>query len=167
MLIFIVGFVIFLIIYSLAVRSDPYEAFAEGAADAMPAIIRVLPYLAAMLICINVFRRSGGMDFMCRVLDKPFAHIGMPPQLIPLAVLRPFSGSAALALLQDILKENNPDSYIGKAASIMVGSTETVFYTIALYCGSVGVKKTRHALAAALISGAVGIACSLVLAKYF
>lgn len=167
MLIIIAGGIAALIIYSLVVKSNPYEAFAEGAANAVPTIIRVLPYLAAMLVCINVFRRSGGMDFICRLLNKPLAYIGMPSQLLPLAAVRPFSGSAALALLQDTLKANGADSYIGKAASIMIGSTETVFYTIALYCGSVGIKKTRHAAAAALISGAVGIVCSFVLARYF
>ena len=167
LLIIIAALIIALIIYALAVKTNPYEAFAEGAAEAVPTVIRVLPYLAAMLVCINVFRRSGGMDILCRLLNRPLGYMGMPAQLLPLVVLRPFSGSAALALLQDILKENSADSYIGKAASIIVGSTETIFYTIALYCGSIGIKKTRYAVAAALISGAVGIACSLILAKYF
>lgn len=167
MLIIITAGIIILIIYSIIVKSNPYDAFAEGAAGALPVIIKVLPYLAAMLMCINVFRRSGVMDLICRLLNKPLACIGIAPHLLPLVVLRPFSGSAALALLQDVLIENGADSYIGKAASVIVGSTETIFYTIALYCGSIGIKNTRHAVIAAFISGAVGVIASLIISKYF
>lgn len=154
-----------LFIYALVRGVNPYEAFAEGAAGAIPTIGKVLPYLAVMLIAINLFRRSGAMDSLTELLAPILSRIGIPTELAALIVLRPFSGSASLALLQDTLTCYGADSFIGRAASTIVGSTETIFYTLALYCGSVGIKKSRHALPVALISGAIGTIVSILLVK--
>ncbi len=154
-----------LFVYAHIKGINPYEAFAEGAAEALPTIIKVLPYLAAMLIAINLFRRSGAMDLLSTFLAPMLNKLGIPTELVTLMVLRPFSGSASLALLQDTLMIHGSDSFIGRAASTIVGSTETIFYTLALYCGSVDIKKSRYALPVALLSGIVGTIASIFLIK--
>lgn len=157
--------IVFLIGYALIKKVNIYKAFAEGAKDALPQLVSVLPYLAAMLTALEVFRGSGALSALVRMLAPVGRLCGVREELIPLIVLRPFSGSASLALLRDTLTEYGADGYIGRAASVLVGSTETVFYTVALYFGSVGVTKTRQAIPAALISGAVGVAVGLLLIK--
>lgn len=154
-----------LLLYALLKKVNIYKAFAQGAADALPQLINVLPYLAAMLTALDIIRGSGALGAFVRLLAPIGKACGINEELIPLIVLRPFSGSASLALLKDTLATHGADSYIGRAASVLVGSTETVFYTAAVYFGAVGVTKTRQAIPAALISGAVGVAVGLLLIK--
>ena len=145
-----------LLAYALIRRVNPYEAFIRGAADAVPTLLRVLPALAAMLGAITLLRGCGALDALGNWLSPVFEKIGIPSELTPLILLRPFSGSASLALLGDTLTRYGADSFVGRAASVCVGSTETIFYTLALYCGSVGISKTRHALPAALAGCTAG-----------
>ena len=154
-----------LILFALIKKVNVYKAFIKGASDALPQLISILPCLAAMLAAIEVFRGSGALNRLVRLLEVPSKALGVPTELTPLMLLRPFSGSASLALLKDVLAVNGPDGCIGRAASVMVGSTETVFYTVSVYFGAVGVTKTRHAVPAALIAGLVGCACSIALTK--
>lgn len=154
-----------LLIYALIKHVNPYEAFAQGAAEALPMLGSVLPYLAAMLICISVFRGSGAMDALSALCSPLFNLVGIPSELVPLIVLRPFSGSASLALLQDSLLQYGADTFVGRAASVCVGSTETIFYTLALYFGAVGISKTRHSAPVAILSGLVGVFVSVWLVK--
>ena len=150
--------------FALVKKVDVYSAFAKGAKEALPVLINILPYLAAMLMAINVFRESGALAALIRLLEKPLAALGFPAELLPLALLRPFSGSASLALLSDVYAQYGADTFLGRAASLMMGSSETIFYTLALYFGSIHVTKTRYCVPVALLSGAVGIAVSLLLA---
>ena len=152
-----------LIIYALIKRVDVYSAFTEGAAEALPMLIRILPYMAGMLAAIQALRAS--LELMLGALSPAFNAMGLPAELAPLFILRPFSGSAALSLLGDVLTTYGPDTFTGVAASIMLGSTETIFYTIALYFGTVGIRRTRAALPAALISSVIGTAAAIVLAQ--
>lgn len=154
-----------LIVYALFKKVNVYKAFVDGAAGAVPQLIEILPYLAAMLGAIALLRGSGAIDLFVRVISPVTEKLGVSPELVPLIALRPFSGSASLALLKDVLVRNGADSTVGRAASVLVGSTETVFYTTAVYFGAVGVTKTRHAIPAALISGAVGVAVGLLIVK--
>ena len=152
-----------LIIYALIKRVDIYSAFTEGAAEALPMLIRILPYMAGMLAAIQALRAS--LEWLLGALSPAFNAMGLPAELAPLFILRPFSGSAALSLLGDVLTTYGPDTFTGVAASIMLGSTETIFYTIALYFGTVGIRRTRAALPAALISSVIGTAAAIVLAQ--
>ena len=152
-----------LFIYALIKKVNVYKAFAAGAADALPQLINVLPYLAAMLTAIEALRSSGVLSYLIGLLRPAALRVGLDPELLPILLLRPFSGSATLAVLKDTLTNVGADSAAGRAASVVVGSTETVFYTVALYFGSVGVTKTRQAIPAALISGAVGVIVGLLL----
>ncbi len=152
-----------LIIYALFKKVNVYKAFLNGAAEALPQLVNILPALCTMLCAIEVLKSSGALDHVVAAIAPFTKRIGLESELVPLIILRPFSGSASLALLRETLLKYGADSHIGRAASVLVGSTETVFYTTAVYFGAVGVTKTRHALPAALISGLVGIAAGLAL----
>lgn len=157
--------ILLLVLYALIKGVNVYEAFVKGASDALPLLAHILPYMAAMLAAISVFRASGAMDALVSALAPVCRALGLPPELAPLFVLRPFSGGGAMALLQDVYTQHGPDSFLGYAASVMLGSTETIFYTVSLYFGSVKVTKTRHAVPASLAAGAVGAALAIVFAR--
>ena len=150
--------------YAASKGSNIYDAFVRGASQSLPTLKKVLPCMAAMLIAINVFRASGALDFLTKLASPVFEAVFIPKELAPLILLRPFSGSAALALLADTFSRCGVDSFIGLCASLLVGSTETIFYTVALYFGSAGISKPRYSVSGALISGAVSIAASMALA---
>lgn len=150
--------------YAASKGSNVYDAFVRGASQSLPTLKKVLPCMAAMLIAINVFRVSGALDFLTKLASPVFEAVLIPKELAPLILLRPFSGSAALALLADTFSRCGVDSFIGLCASLLVGSTETIFYTVALYFGAAGISKPRYSVAVALISGAVSIAASMALA---
>jgi len=153
------------VLYGLCKKVDIYEAFVDGAKQGLPVLYRVLPYLAAMLVAIRVFRESGLLDQLVALTGPAFEKIGMPPELLPLALLRPFSGGAAMALVSDVFTNYGADSFLGLAASTMMGSSETIFYTLALYFGSVGIQKTRFTLPVALLSSLVSVIASIVICR--
>ncbi len=150
------------VVYAVIKRVDVYEAFVEGAIQALPLLYRVLPYMAAMLVVIQLLRVSGALDALVILIQKPLASIGMPPELLPMALLRPLSGSAAMAIVTDVFKNYGVDSMLGLMAATMMGSSETIFYTLALYFGSVGIQKTRFTLPVALIASLVSVIGSIV-----
>lgn len=136
-----------------------YEAFVEGAKDGFTTAVKIIPYLVAMLVSIGIFRASGAMDFVVAMLSPITNLIGMPADVLPLALLRPLSGSGSMGLMTELMKTHGPDSFVGVLASTVYGSSETTFYILAVYFGSVGIKNTRHALPAGLIAdffGALG-----------
>lgn len=157
--------ILLLLGYALYKRVNVYEAFTRGAQEALPLLVQVLPFMAAMMIAMNLFRSSGALSAFIRWIEPLLSKLGIPAELVPLLVLRPFSGSAAIALLQDVFTNYGVDSFAGLAASLMLGSTETIFYTVALYFGSVGVRKTRVTIAVALLSGVVGAVAAFLFAQ--
>jgi len=154
-----------LLVWALIKKVNIYESFVEGAKEAFPTIKRILPYMASMLIAMTVFRASGAMTYLTIALSPLTSLMGMPTELVPLFALRPFSGNAAYALLRDVLFTHGADSFLGVAASLILGSTETIFYTVALYYGSIKVTKTRVSIPVALISGVVGTVAALIFAR--
>ena len=149
-------------VYGLVRGVDVYEAFAEGAAEALPVLLQILPYLAGMLVALGVLRESGVIDAFAHMLAPLVERIGLQAELVPLLLLRPFSGSAAMAELNNLFALYGPDSEIGMRASTLMGSSETIFYEVALYFGAVHVKKTRFAVPAALAAMAVSIVVTLL-----
>jgi len=137
-----------------------YEAFTEGASEGISTVIKILPQLVGILTAVGVFRASGALDFVIKLLTPAATLLGIPAEAMPLALLRPVSGSASLALVSDIIREYGPDSYAGRVVSTMMGSTETIFYTLAVYYGAVGIKNIRYTLAAALIADGVSVIAS-------
>lgn len=154
-------FIVFVVMYGSYRRVNVYDSFIVGAEDGFKTVYRILPYIIGMLFAINIFRASGALDILNDLLYPVFRFIGLPKELTPLALLRPFSGSASLSLLADIYKQYGADSMISRIASTMMGSTETIFYTVALYFGSVKIKKTRYTVPAALLSSLAGIIAAI------
>jgi len=134
-----------------------YEVFVEGAKEGFNVSIRIIPYLVAMLAAIGIFRASGAMELLTTLLAPITSLIGMPPETLPMALMRPLSGSGSLGIMTELMKVHGPDSFIGVLASTMYGSSETTFYVLAVYFGSVGIKNTRHAVPAGIIADVTGM----------
>ena len=150
-------FILVFLGWGLIKKVKVYEVFVEGAKEGFNTAVRIIPFLVAMLFAIGIFRASGAMDVVVALLSPVTSLIGMPAETLPLALLRPLSGSGSMGLMTELMKSHGPDSFIGVLASTMFGSTETTFYIIAVYFGSVGVKNTRHALPAGLIADLFGM----------
>jgi spore maturation protein B len=134
-----------------------YEVFVEGAKDGFNVAIRIIPYLVAMLAAIGIFRASGALELLISVLSPVTNLIGMPPETLPMALMRPLSGSGSLGIMTELMNVHGPDSLIGIMASTMYGSSETTFYVLAVYFGAVAVKNTRHAVPTGLIADLAGM----------
>ncbi|WP_425446820.1 spore maturation protein [Dethiothermospora halolimnae] len=139
-----------------------YDCFVEGAKEGFKTAIRIMPYLIAIFVAIGIFRGSGAMDILTDLLSPFFNLINIPKEVFPLIIMRPISGSGALGIVEDIVTTYGPDSFIGRVASTMMGSAETIFYTMAVYFGAVGIKNSRHTLKAALISHIAAVIASVV-----
>lgn len=137
-------------LYGLIKRVRVYETFVEGAKDGFNVAVRIIPYLVAILFAIGMFRASGAMDFLVRALNPVLAYIGFPAEVLPMAIVRPLTGSGSAAIVVDLIKRYGEDSLFVKMAAVMFGSTETTFYVIAVYFGAVSIKNTRHAIGAGL-----------------
>lgn len=142
-----------------------YEAFTDGAKEGFETAVRIIPYLVAMLVAIGVFRKSGAMDIVSNIVSPITNLIGMPAEVLPMAIMRPLSGGGAEGILGDLMSTYGADSLIGRMSSVMLGSTETTFYVLAVYFGSVAIKKTRHALPAGLIADAVGLITAVLVTR--
>lgn len=142
-----------------------YEVFVEGAKDGFNVAVRIIPYLVAMLVAIGIFRASGAMDVLTTVLAPITGLIGMPAETLPMAMMRPLSGSGSLGIMTELMKVHGPDSFIGVLASTMYGSTETTFYVLAVYFGAVNIRNTRHALPAGLIADLFGMLAAVFITR--
>ncbi|MBW8686736.1 nucleoside recognition domain-containing protein [Chitinophaga rhizophila] len=172
---FIGGFIIFSVIVSFlglaAIKKiNVYDVFIDGAKEGFQVSITIIPYLVTMLVAISAFRNTGCMDYVLDILRAIFAFTGMNTafvEALPVGLMKSLSGGAARALMVDILKTHGADSFVGRLASIIQGSTETTFYVLAVYFGSVNIKKTKYALTCGLIADAVGIIAAIILAYIF
>jgi spore maturation protein B len=144
-----------------------YEVFVEGAKDGFNVAVKIIPFLVAMLIAIGIFRASGAMDILTTLLAPVTNLIGMPPETLPMALMRPLSGSGSLGIMTELMKVHGADSFIGVLASTMYGSSETTFYVLAVYFGAVGIKNTRHALPAGLIADVFGMLGAVLICRIF
>lgn len=141
-------------LYGLYKRVPVYESFVEGAKEGFAVAVRIIPYLVAILFAIAMFRASGAMDFLVAALSPVLGLIGFPVEVLPMAIVRPLTGSGSAGLVVDMVNEYGEDSLFVKMAAVMFGSTETTFYVIAVYFGAVNIKRTRHAVAAGLTADA-------------
>lgn len=143
--------------YGMFKKVKVYEAFTEGAKDGFTNAIRIIPFLIAMLVAIGVLRASGALNYFSQFAAPLTRLIGMPAEVLPMALMRPLSGGGANGIMVELFKEHGPDSLIGRMASVISGSTDTTFYVIAVYFGAVGVKKIRYSLSAGLLADLAGI----------
>ena len=142
--------VVLIVLYGGFKGVDVFNVFIDGAKSDFKTVFNIIPSLIALLLSINMLKASGGLDVLLSLLSPIGDFLGIPRDIIPLTILSPISGSGSLGVYESILKDFGPDSFIGRCASVMMGSTETTFYTLALYYGSIGVKKTRHTVPSAL-----------------
>lgn len=139
-------------LWALYKRVPLYDTFIKGAKEGVGVGIKIIPYLVAILVAVGMFRASGAIDMLAAWLDPVLSKIGMPADVLPLAIVRPMSGSGALGITSEIANQYGGDHYISRLAAVMTGSSETTLYVIAVYFGSVGITKVRHALIAGLIA---------------
>lgn len=164
---FIVPAVVFLIVtYGLLEKVKVYDEFVKGAKNGFRTVIEIMPTLIGLMVGVGILRASGFLEFLSGLIGHVTDYMGFPSQLVPLAVVRMFSASAATGLVLDLFKEYGTDSRIGLIASIMMSCTETIFYTMSVYFMAAKVKKTRYTLIGALLATLAGIAASVWLAAY-
>jgi len=148
-------------------RIDIYAALTRGAEEGLRTLLRIVPALVGLLTAVSMFRASGAMEQLTALLSPLLTLLGIPPETAPLLLIRPMSGSGALAVGTELMTRFGPDSYIGRVAAVMLGSTETTFYTIAVYFGSAGIHRSRHTVPAALIADLAGFAASALAVRLF
>lgn len=142
-------------VYGAGRRVDVYGALTRGAEEGLSVLLRILPSLVGLLTAVYMFRASGAMDWLGGLLAPLLTALGIPPECAPLLLVRPISGSGALALGSELMERCGVESYAGRVAAVMLGSSETTFYTVAVYYGAAGITKTRYTIPAALIADAV------------
>jgi spore maturation protein B len=155
--------ILFILSYGYIKGVKVYEVFIEGAKEGLLITYKIFPYIAAMLLAVGMLRKSGGLDFILYIISPITNILGIPKEVMPLVIMKPLSGSGGLVTLADILKREGPDSFAGIVASTIMSSTETIFYTITVYFGSIGIKNIRHTLVAALIADIAGVIGAVII----
>lgn len=158
--------IVFVIGYGIVEKKNVYDIFIKGAKNGVKIVIKLFPTLLAIFLAINMLRNSGVIDFIINLVKPILNILNIPVEIMPLALLRPISGTASMAVATDIIKASGVDSKIGLIAATIMGATETTFYTIALYTSSIKVKKIRFALVASLIADVVGMATAIIIFNY-
>lgn len=161
-LLFIVG----IPCYAAIKKINVFDAFIVGAKQGFETSVNIIPYLVAMMVAIGMLRASGFFSLLNQLLAPLLHTIGMPSELLPLALLRPFSGSASTGVMAELIHQHGGDSMIAKMAATMMGSTETTFYVIAVYFGSIGIRRTRHAIPVGLIADLSGVIAAVFICRY-
>lgn len=161
------AFILIFLLSGFFSKIDVYDSFVHGAKSGLASTFSIIPSLIGLMMAISMFRASGCLDIIAKAISPVTEFLKMPSEIVPLALLRPVSGSASLAIVTDIFNNFGPDSIQGEIASIMMGSTETTIYTIAVYFGSTKIKNIRYTLFAALCADLCGILVSVALAYIF
>lgn len=155
------------VIYGVYKKINVFDIFIEGAKDGLSTSVRIIPALVALMTCVGMFKASGGIDIIISLIEPITSFFNIPREIIPLALLRPISGSGALVIYEDILKNYGADSFLARTASVLMGSTETTFYTIAVYYGATNIKNARHTALCALTADITGFLLSGFLVALF
>jgi len=158
-------FLSFFPLYAALRRIKVYEEFVEGAKEGFGVAIRIIPFLVTILAAVGMFRGAHGIDLVAKALKPALDFFRFPPELLSLALMRPLSGSGSIALVTDVVKTYGPNSIYSMMAGTILGSTETTFYVIAVYFGSVGIRRTRHAVAAGLLADFAGVVASVIICR--
>jgi len=154
-------------VYGIGKQVNVYSALTRGAEDGLTVLLHILPALVGLMTAVSMFRASGALDWFSGLCAPLLNLLGLPPETTPMMLIRPVSGSGALAVASDLIVTHGPDSYIGRVAAVMLGSTETTFYTIAVYFGSAGIVRTRHTIPAALAADLIGFLASALAVRLF
>lgn len=154
--------ILFIIVFALIKKVAVYEEFVEGGKEGFETAVRIIPYLVAMLFAIAMFRASGAMEILVEVIATPLSWVGIPPEVIPMALVRPLTGSGSVGVLAELVQTHGADSIIVKIAATMFGSTETTLYVLAVYFGAVNITKTGYAIKAGLIADFSGFIAAVL-----
>ncbi|WML47658.1 spore maturation protein [Neobacillus sp. PS3-34] len=157
----------FILLYGTFKGVQTYESFVEGGKEGIKIAISIIPFLVGMLVAISVFRASGALEWLTDFIRPALKDIGIPAEIVPLAIIRPISGTAALGMTADLIAVHGPDSFLGRLASVLQGSTDTTFYVLTVYFGAVGIKKMGDALKVGLLADVVGIAAAIFVVAFF
>ena len=160
-------FVFFVVFYGFIKKVNLYDSFLEGAKEGLLISVNIFPNVLAMVFAINIFLDSNFVYEILRVFEGFLMKVNIPLDILPMAILRPISGTATLAIMNDIFMSYGPDSYAGRLASVLQGCTDTTIYVLALYFGSIGVKKIRYSLVVGLIADLIGITIAFILTAIF
>ena len=155
----------FFTLYAALCGLKVYDEFVEGAKEGFGVILKIIPFLVTMLVAIGMFKGAGGIDLRARALAPILTPLHFPTDLLPIALMRPLSGGATLALFTDVVHRLGPENIISLMAATIYGSTETTFYVVAVYFGSVGIKQTRHAIPAGLLADLTGVVASVIICR--
>ncbi|NMD70270.1 spore maturation protein [Bacillus sp. DNRA2] len=155
-----------ILIYGTIKKVPTYESFVEGGKEGIKIAVSIIPYLVGMLVAITIFRASGALDYLMKLIGPAVNSFGIPSEIIPLTIIRPISGTAALGMTSDLIATYGPDSFVGRLASVLQGSTDTTFYVLTVYFGAVGVKKMGDALKVGLLADVVGIVVAIAVVAF-
>ena len=158
-------FALAIVVFGLVRHVPVFDLFLEGAREGMKTLYTIAPTIIGLIFAVSLLKASGAVDAVCRLLAPLAERWGFPAEIVPMAMLRPVSGSGATALLLSVFEDCGPDSFAGRVASVLAGSSETTFYAVAMYYGSVHVKKTRHTLFAALAADLTALIMSVVMVR--
>ena len=142
-----------------------YESFVEGAKGGFQMAIRIIPYLVAILVAIGMLRGAGAIDMLAQWIGPVLQKIGFPVEILPVAIMRPLSGSGALGMATELIQVHGPDSFLGRLAASAYGATETTFYVLAVYFGAVGIRKARHAVMAGLVADVASLVAAVIVCR--
>ena len=158
-------FIAFILLYAMFKKVPVYEVFPEGAKQGFEVSVKIIPYLVAMMVAVAMFRASGAIDLLEYALKPVLEFLGMPVDLLPLALMRSLSGSGARGIFSEIATTHGANAPITKTAAVMLGSSETTFYVLTVYFGAVGIKKFRHAVLAGIVADVAGIVLAVLISK--
>ena len=156
-----------IIIYGVSKGIKVYESFIEGAKDGFSTAVRIIPSFVAMLVAIGIFRESGAMNLLIKLITPVIEIFQIPGEVVPMIIMRPLSGSGAQGIMSELATNYGPESLLARTSAVMMGSSETTFYVLAVYFGSVSIKKQRHALSAGLIADLAGLISAVYITKLF
>jgi len=158
-------FLVVIPLYGALRKVKVYESFVEGAKGGVQTAVRIIPYLVAMLVAIGMLRAAGAIDMMTNSLTPLLNRLHFPAEVLPLGIMRMLSGSGSLGMVTELVSVHGPDSFMGRLAATVYGSTETTFYVLAVYFGAVGIRKTRHAVIAGLTSDVAALVAAVIVCR--
>jgi spore maturation protein B len=159
------AFIFFIVLYGAFKKVRVYDSFVSGAKEGIQVIFNIFPYLLAIFVAVKAFQASGAFDLIKLALAGPFMTLGIPPEVLSVAIIKPLSGSASTAVFTDIVKTTGPDSLASRISAVIIGSAETTFYVLAVYLGAVGIRKTKYLVPVCVIADALGIIIAIVIVR--
>jgi spore maturation protein B len=158
-------FILFAVLYGAMKKVRVYDSFVGGAREGIEVIVKIFPYLLAIFVAVKAFQASGAFDLIKLALSGSFSALGIPPEVLSVAVIKPLSGSASTAVFTDIVRTTGPDSLASRISAVIIGSAETTFFVLAVYLGAVNIRRTKYLVPVCLIADGVGIIIAIVMVK--